>query len=302
MASAREIKRRMKSVKNIMQVTMALEAVSASRVRKATQLVLASRAYSSLAMDVLSNIALANQGGTPLHPLLKAREGVGTVTVLLITSDRGLAGSYNSNIIRVARLFARDIKKPIRWVAVGRKGRDALLRTHQNLIAEFTPVPGQVSLNFVRPIARVLVDDYMNENCDEVYIAYTDLVNTMTQHPRVQRLLPLIPGEAGELGGADYMKVREVPAYTPPDYIYEPSAEGILDEIVPKFTELVIFQSLLESVASEHSSRMIAMRNASESAKDLTVELQLSYNKARQAAITSEILDIVGGVEALAKK
>jgi F-type H+-transporting ATPase subunit gamma len=299
MASAREIKRRMKSVKNIMQVTMALEAVSASRVRRATAQVTASRAYANLAMEVLSNVAASNQSGTPLHPLLAKHEGVGTVTVLLITSDRGLAGAYNSNIVRVARQFARDIKKPVRWVAVGRKGRDSLLRAKQNLVGEFTPVPAEVKLNFVRPVARLLIDDYLNGYCDEVYIAYTDLINTLTQRPRVQRLLPLIPGDAGELGGADYMKVREAPKVKPPDYIYEPSAAGILDEIVPKFTELVIFQSLLESVASEHSARMVAMRNASESAKDLTNELQLFYNKARQAAITGEILDIVGGVEAL---
>jgi len=299
MASAREIKRRMKSIKNIMQVTMALEAVSASRVRKATNQVLASRAYAKLAMEVLANVARSNQSGTPLHPLLAARENVGTVTLLLVTGDRGLAGAYNANIARVARRFAHDIGKPVRWVAVGRKGRDVILRSRENLIAEFTGVPAQLSVNWVRPIARVLTEDYLSEKTDEVYIAYTDFINTITQKPRIQRLLPLLPGDAGKLGGADYMKVIEAPEHGPADYIYEPSETGILEEIVPKFTELVIFQSILESVASEHSARMVAMRNASESAKGLVGELQLYYNKARQAAITGEILDIVGGVEAL---
>ncbi|MEP7289293.1 MAG: ATP synthase F1 subunit gamma [Chloroflexota bacterium] len=302
MASAREIKRRIKSVKNIMQVTMALEAVSASKVRKATAQVLASRAYAMLAMEVLSNIATANQSGTPLHPLLAKREGTGTITILLLTSDRGLAGAYNSNIVRVARQFAREIGKPIRWVAVGRKGRDTLLRAKENLIAEFTGIPAQLTVNFVRPVARILVDDYLGEKCDEVFIAYTDFINTLTQKPRIQRLLPLIPGDDNELGGLEYVKVQAAPTTAAPDYIYEPSAAGILDEIVPKFTELVIFQSLLESVASEHSARMVAMRNASDSARTLVDSYSLSYNKARQSAITSEILDIVGGVEALKKK
>src|SRR5258708_6919345 len=301
MPSAREIRRRIKSNRNLMQVTMALEAVSASRVRRATAQVLASRAYADLAMSVLSDIANANQSGTPLHPLLASREGVGTITVILITSDRGLAGAYNSNIIRVARQFTRDYGKAARWVAVGRKGRDALLRAHETLIAEFTSLSAWLKIDDIRPIARVLIDDYLSQKSDEVYIAYTDFINTLTQQPRIQRLLPLIPGEAGELGGRPYMKVREAPESKIPDFIYEPSAAGILDEIVPKFTELVLFQSILESVASEHSARMVAMRNASDAAKTLVDELLLSYNKARQAAITSEILDIVGGSEALNK-
>jgi F-type H+-transporting ATPase subunit gamma len=302
MASAREIKRRIKSVKNIMQVTMALESISASKVRRATAQVLASRAYADLAMSVLANVASANQAGATLHPLLAKREGVGNITILLITSDRGTAGAYNSNIIRIARQFAHDLGKPVRWVAEGRKGRDAIVRSKENLIAEFTHLPAWLKLGDVRPIARVLMEDFLEQQCDEVYIAYTDFINTLTQRPRIQRLLPLIPGEAGALGGRDYMKIRPAPTTKIPDYIYEPSAAGILDEIVPKFTELVVFQSILESVASEHAARMVAMRNASDNARELVDAYTLSYNKARQGAITSEILDIVGGSEALKKK
>ncbi len=217
-----------------MQVTMALEAVSASRVRRATAQVLASRAYADLAMSVLSDIANANQSGTPLHPLLASREGVGTITVILITSDRGLAGAYNSNIIRVARQFTRDYGKTTRWIGVGRKGRDALVRGHETLIADFTNLPAWLKVDDVRPIARVAIDDYLGQKSDEVYIAYTDFINTLTQQPRIQRLLPLIPGEAGELGGREYMKVIPAPESKIPDFIYEPSAAGILDEIVPK--------------------------------------------------------------------
>jgi F-type H+-transporting ATPase subunit gamma len=299
MASAREIKRRIRSVKNIMQVTMALEAVSASKVRKATAQVLGTRTYANLALEMLSGIASANQSGTPLHPLLAAGTNSTTITIMLITSDRGLAGAYNSNILRIARQFAHDKGKEVRWVAVGRKGRDALIRLHANVIAEFTGLPAWLSIGDIRPIARVLIDDFMAGDSGETYIAYTDFINTLTQRPRIQRLLPLSPDTSGELGGADYMKVQAAPTTKVPDYIYEPSAEGILDEIVPNFTELVIFQSILESVASEHSARMVAMRNASDNARALSGDLQLSYNKARQGSITAEILDIVGGVEAL---
>src|SRR5207302_162683 len=142
---------------------------------------------------------------------------------------------------RIARQFASHISKPVRWVAVGRKGRDSLLRLGENLVGEFTGVPGQIHIDFVRPVAHLLMDEYLKGTTDEVYIAYTDFINTLAQKPRIQRLLPLIPGDAGALGGQDYMKIREVPTTSAPDYIYEPSAEGILDEIVPKFTELVVF-------------------------------------------------------------
>ncbi len=303
MPSAREIRRRIRSVKNIMQVTMALEAVSASRVRRATAQVLTSRAYANLAMDVLSDIASANQAGTPLHPLLTKGTNQNTITIMLITSDRGLAGAYNANIIRVARHFAAHIGKMVQWVAVGRKGRDALIRMHERVIADFTGLPAWITIADVRPIARVLINDYLDGKSGETFIAYTDFINTLTQRPRVQRLFPLTTDESlEELGGQqDYMKVPTPPTTRLPDYIYEPGAAAILDEIVPKFTELVIYQSLLESIASEHSARMVAMRNASDNARALADAYQLSYNKARQAGITSEILDIVGGVEALRK-
>ncbi|MBX3066428.1 MAG: ATP synthase F1 subunit gamma [Anaerolineae bacterium] len=299
MANPREIRRRIRSVKNIMQITMALEAVSASKVRRATAMVLASRAYANAAMEMLLNIASSNKN-TPMHPLLTTREQVGTIAIMLITSDRGQAGAYNANIIRVARSFAQRAGKPVRWIAVGRKGRDALIRMGENVVAEFTGLPAWLSVSDIRPIARVLIDDYLGGNNDETFIAYTDFINQLTQRPRLQRLFPLLPGEMEDLGAApDYLKVITAPTTKVADYIFEPSAEGILNEIVPKFTETVIYQALLESAASEHSARMVAMRNASDNARELANVYQLSYNKARQAAITSEILDIVGGSEAL---
>src|SRR5215467_5246090 len=173
MASAREIKRRIKSVKNIMQITMALEAVSASKVRRATAQALSSRAYANAALEVLAHIANANKSGPKLHPLLTKREGTGNITIMLITGDRGLAGAYNSNVIRLARNFVKNSGKPARWVAVGRKGRDTLIRARENVIAEFTGLPSNCSIAAARPIAPVLIDDYLNDNNDETYIAFT---------------------------------------------------------------------------------------------------------------------------------
>ncbi len=299
MASAREIRRRIRSVTNIRQITMALEAVSASKVRKATAQALAARAYASLAMQVLVNVALSNRSSTPLHPLLTMRENVANVAILLITSDRGSAGAYNANVIRVARQFAQHRDRPTRWIAVGRKGRDMLFRAKENIVAEFSGLPAWWTIEEVRPIARTAINEFLNGYADEVYIAYTDFINTLTQKPRILRLLPLSSDESDTSLALDYVKTREAPTRAVSDYIYEPSEGAILDDIIPRFTETVIFELILESTASEHSARMVAMRNASENAKALADNLQLSYNKARQAAITGEILDIVGGVEAL---
>ncbi len=301
MATAREVKRRMKSVKNIMQVTRALEAVSASKVRRATAAVTDSREYTDRAWEMLLNIAGTAAPGTSLHPLIDARkEKPKALTILLITGDRGLAGAYNSNIIRVARHFAKRMQLPIRWVAVGRKGRDILLRAKENVIAEFSNLPPRPSSSDVRPIAQVLIEDYLSGKTDEVFIAYTSFVNTLTQKPSMQRVLPLTPMDTDGLVGMDYLKkAPEVTTQKGLQYEYEPSPEGILSDIVPKFTVMVIYQALLEAIASEHSARMVAMRNASDNAETLVGDLQLAYNKARQAGITGEILDIVGGVEAL---
>lgn len=301
MPSAREIKRRIRSVKNIGQITMALEAVAASRVRRATAQALSARAYANLAMQVLVNISSSFTSSTPLHPLLADRQGVGTVSILLITSDRGLSGPYNTNIIRVARNFAHQLGKPTRWIPVGRKGRDILFRARENIVAEFTGLPAFWSISAARPITRVVIDEFDKGYSDEVYIAYTDFINTLTQRPRVQRILPLAPEETMELSELDYFKTFKRPEVRVADYIFEPAAEAILEEVIPKFIENVVYELLLESTASEYSARMVAMRNASDNAKALADDLQLSYNKARQAAITNEILDIVGGVEALRK-
>ena len=292
MASLREMRLRIRSVKNIAQVTRALEAVSASKVRKAQQAVLATRAYSSKAREILAN--LSNQPGGPalLHPLLNARPAVKAMDVILITGDRGLCGAFNSNIVREAFYFSRQQTVPVRWVTVGRKGRDLMFRRRGNIVAEFTGLPATPGTKEIAPIARTVIDDFLNGAADEVYVAYTNFVNTLKLVPTVRRLLPF---SAESVGEAEAHTESKLP------YLYEPSAGELLNVIVPRFAQLQILQAVLESLASEHSARMVAMRNATDNAGELVDNLTLDYNKARQLSITSDLLDIVGGAEALMK-
>ena len=298
MASAREVKKRIRSVKNIAQIARALEAEASTKVRRATARALASRAYAEKAWEILLNVQSATQGGAS-HPLLTEREEVKSILIVLVTSDRGLCGAFNTNIIRAARRFADRMGKPVKYIAVGKKGRDSLIRGGQNVIAEFTKLPQNATMAELSPIARLAIDEFLSGNVDDVFIAYTDFVNRLTQRPAVLGWLPLIPHDIKDQVAAEFIK--EVPNVTTgnQDYEYEPSAQAILEEIVPRFTELQLYQAFLESLASEYSARMVAMRNASENASQLTEDLTLIYNKARQSAITSEILDIVGGAEAL---
>lgn len=299
MATIREIRKRIKSIKNIAQTTRAMEAVSASRVRRAQARVLASRAYATKAWEILLGIQNAAKPGVPLHPLLTARDEIKAVMIVLVTSDRGLAGAYNINITRLAQRFAERVGKPVQFVALGRKGRDSLIRAGANVIAEFSDLPADPSTADIAPIARLAMDDFESGKVDEVFIAYTDFINTLTQRPAVQRWLPLISHSSQDQVVADLLKDAPAVEATSSVYEYEPGAEAILNQIVPRFTELQLYHAVLESQASEHSARMVAMRNASDNADQLTDDLTLVYNKARQAAITSEILDIVGGAEAL---
>jgi len=298
MASAREVKNRIRSVKNISQITRALEAVSASRVRRAQERAAASRAYSEKAWEILLNIQNATQGAI-LHPLLTEREEVKTAMVVLITSDRGLAGAYNTNVQRVATQFEERFGNGVQYIAVGRKGRDSLFRMGKNVVAEFSDMPANPTVADVSAIAKIAVDAFLSGEVDEVLIAYTDFINMLTQSPVVLGWLPLTPHTTAEQVAAEF--VKDVPQVTEgsSDYEYEPNAAMVVEEIVPRFTELQLYQALLEAQASEHAARMNAMRNATDNASQLVDDLTLEYNKARQAGITSEILDIVGGANAL---
>lgn len=298
MATLREVKNRIRSVKNIAQITRALEAVSASRVRRAQARVLASRAFAEKAWEILVNIQAASKS-LPLHPLLTSREEVKRVMVVVITSDRGLAGAYNTNILRVAQRFATRLGKPVDYVTVGRKGRDSLARSGANIVASFSDLPAEPKIADISPIARIAQDAYLDGDVDEVLIAYTDFINMLAQRPAVLGWLPLTTDTIAQQVAAEYVKDVAAVSGGLQNYDYEPNAEAVVDEIVPRFTELQLYQALLEAQASEHAARMAAMKNATDNATQLTADLTLQYNKARQAAITAEILDIVGGANAL---
>lgn len=293
MPSAREMRMRIRSVKNLAQVTRALEAVSASKVRKAMAAVQATRPYATKAWQVLTHMAM-QPGREGMHPLLTRRPEVRKTLVLVISGDRGLAGAYNTNIIRFVLQNFDHSPVPVVYVAVGRKGRDMLLRRRKNVIAEFSNLPAAPSFADVSAIGRLVVDAFLRSEVDEVWLAYTDFINIIKQQPVLKKLLPLEvqrdervePYEASRLNAT---------------YIYEPEESQILDEIIPRFTALQVYQAILESLASEHAARMVAMRNATENALTLVADLQLMYNKARQQSITNDLLDIAGGAEALAQ-
>jgi len=298
MPPLREVKNRIKSVKNISQITRALEAVSASRVRRAQARALASRAYAEKAWEILLNVQKASAGQAS-HPLLMEREKINKIMIVLISSDRGLAGSYNTNIIRVAQRFGERMGKPVEYVTLGRKGRDTMFREGANIVAEFTDLPAELRISDIAPITRLAIDSFMSGEVDAVLIAYTDFVNMLAQRPVVLPWLPLTTNSEANRVTGEFIK--DMPQVTEGSlsYDYEPNAAALLDEIVPRFTELQLYQALLEAQASEHAARMAAMRNATDNATQLVGDLTLDYNKARQAAITNEILDIVGGANAL---
>ena len=298
MPPLREVKNRIKSVKNISQITRALEAVSASRVRRAQARALASRAYAEKAWEILLNVQKASAGQAS-HPLLMEREKINKIMIVLISSDRGLAGSYNTNIIRVAQRFGERMGKPVEYVTLGRKGRDTMFREGADIVAEFTDLPAELRISDIAPITRLAIDAFMSGEVDAVLIAYTDFVNMLAQRPVVLPWLPLTTHSEANRAAGEFIK--DMPQVTEGSlsYDYEPSAAALLDEIVPRFTELQLYQALLEAQASEHAARMAAMRNATDNATQLVGDLTLDYNKARQASITNEILDIVGGANAL---
>lgn len=302
MATERELNKRIRSVRNISQVTSALAAVSAAKASKAQKQVEASRDYASKAFAILVNLASQQTVGETSHPLLTARAEIKRSALILITGDRGLAGAYNSNIVAFSENFLEALTVPANVIAVGRKGRDLMIRRGYNVTAAFDEIPDEPSLYDVSPIAEVAIEDYLSGDVDNVLIAYTDFRNLVTRVPTVSQLLPLSPLNLDEMAVSEYVEDVDVTVAAEQVYSYEPGPEQLLQEIVPRFTELQVYQSILEAKASEHSARMVAMNNATDNATELIDYLILERNKARQTSITNEILDIVGGAEALSER
>lgn len=284
MPSLRDIRRRIRSVKNTAQITKAMEMVAASRMRRAQQRVIAARPYAEALTSLIAELAAARRTGDTLHPLLVQRP-VDSVGVVLMTSDRGLAGPLNTNIIRRASQLILEQDHPVELVTVGRKGQDFMLRRGHKLLGTFTQLGDAPSYMDIVPIARLVMEAYLNRSVDEVWLVYPKFVSTLVQRPTVQQLLPIKASE----------RVQK-----PLEYIYEPDPAQILEQLLPRYIEVSVYQAVLETIASEHSARMIAMRNATDNAKELIQTLTLSYNKARQATITREVIEIASAAEALA--
>lgn len=318
MADIREIKRRIKSVTSIAQVTRAMQTVAASNMRRAQAQAVAARPYSDKAFEMLLYLAAQGAGAIKVRDRALLRQFcVRTTYLILITSDKGLCGPYNINILRATLDFIKDSPHPVKVITVGRKGRDFMINHGFDVIAEFSNLPPHPRLTDVSPIARLAIDQYEDKCCDDVYIAYTKFVNTLKQLPRVWRLLPITTSpEMVEEQMRKYVLTTTFEQIQSADdtccdyefthqsahgYIYEPDAVNVLNTVLPRFTELMVYQSVLESLASEHSARLVAMRAASDNARELLGDLQLAYYRARQSAITTEILDIVGGAEAAAR-
>jgi F-type H+-transporting ATPase subunit gamma len=289
MASLKDIKKRIGTVKNTQQITKAMKMVSAAKLRRAQDAVNAARPYADKMHDVLSSLALREDADS--HPLL-AERGKGKALVVLITGDRGLCGGFNTNISKTAERFIRENKdgfESYELLIVGRKGNDYLKRragmeitkVHENLVAS-----GQVTYPTGALLGQEIIELYSRGDYDSVFLVYNAFQSAMTQVLTVTQLLPIVPKEVDEDTHV-------------PEYIYEPNATKVLEEILPKHIEVQIFRALLESAASEHGARMTAMDSASKNAAEMINKLTLQYNRARQAAITTELSEIVAGAESI---
>lgn len=290
MPTIRQLKRRIQSVKNSAKITNALQLVAASKMRRAQDRANQAKPYSEKLRVVLAGLASQapdddDEGGS--QSWLQTRP-VRNIAVLHITPDRGLCGGLNSNINRSGGTFVAMQHEPVQVVAVGKKGREFFTRAHVHISAEFTDLGDYPAQADTLGIARVIMDDYQNGVVDRVYISFSQFVSTATQRPTIRQLLPIEP-PAMEGDSEAFLA----------DYIFEPSPQVVLARLLPRYIEMQIYEAILQNAASFQSAQMVAMKNATDNANDITRELTLTYNKARQEQITKELLDIVGGAAAL---
>ncbi len=283
-ASVRQLRRRIRSVENTAKITQAMSMIAASKMRRTQEAALQGRPYADSLDALLADLAAQPHDEDNLHPLLRTRE-IQRVEVILITPDRGLTGGLNANIIRAAAQFVTPYEDNASVVAVGRKGRDFMVRYGLNVRAVLTDISDRPPITDVTPVARLAIDAYEKEEVDAVHLVYAQFVNTTVQRPLVRQLLPVTPAE-----------LRPQDAV---GYIYEPFAQDVLARLLPRFIEAEIYHALLEGIASEQSARMVAMRSATDAANEMVDDLTLVMNKARQESITTELLDIVSGAAAV---
>ena len=293
MPSLKDIRGRIGSVRNIAQITRAMEMVAASRMKRAQDAIIAARPYSDELRDALSRVAAVVD--EEIDPLL-ARRPVRRVALIMITTDRGLAGSLNANAIRSSlrwvqdRIASRNGDGPveIEAITIGRKGRDGLRRAGIPIAAHFSQLGDRPAFTDVTPIARLVTEDFLEEKYDEIHVAFSTFVSTLTQRPEITQLLPIQQPEQAEGQAA-----------ANDEYLFEPSPEAVLSRLLPHFVAIDLYRAVLENQASEQSARMIAMRNSTDNANELIDDLTLVYNKTRQSTITREMIEIASGAEAL---
>lgn len=288
MAGLKDIRKRIVSVKSTKQITKAMKMVSAAKFRKAQMRMMELRPYSDKMNSVLSNLAKTVETG---HPLLEIRPKK-KVEILVITGDKGLCGAFNTNIMKVAVKLIKDTQAEgveISVSTIGKKGTDLFRRRGTAMRQSWTGISGRISYMNAQEITNNIIENYLNETFDEVILVYNEFKSALVQKAAVAHLLPLSPVKAGEPEAQDDVT----------DFLYEPSQQEIFDKLLPKNLEIQVFRALLESQASEEAARMTSMENATKAADDMIAALTLQYNKARQASITKELMDIVGGVEAL---
>jgi F-type H+-transporting ATPase subunit gamma len=287
MAGGREIKTKIKSVQNTRKVTRALEMVSASKIRKAQERMKGSRPYARLMTQLIGHIAKANSEYK--HPFMTEHAAIKRVGYIVVSSDRGLAGGLNSQMFRRILADMREWQAKgaeIDVVCIGQKAATFFRRLNVAMLGSVTHLGEKPRLDQLVGVVKVVLDGYGAGSVDRVFLCYNDFINTMTQKPSIDQLLPLPPSESLQTK-FDW------------DYIYEPSPEAVLDHVMNRYVESLVYQAVLENIASEQAARMVAMKSASDNATKLIGTLQLIYNKARQAAITQEISEIVGGAAAV---
>jgi len=287
MPSLKDIKKRIGSVKNTQQITKAMKMVSAAKLRRAQEAVVAARPYANKMQEVLSSLALREE--TEAHPLLQDR-GKGRALILLMTADRGLCGGFNSNISKATERFIRanaEGFEALDLMIVGRKGKELLKnRVGQHIVKVYENITGNISYGTASLLGQEIVVGFIEEKYDAVYLVYNAFRSAISQEVTFEKLLPIVP-----------KKVEEGEHVA--EYLYEPSRSAVLDQILPKHIEVQIFRGLLESVASELGARMSAMDSASKNASEMIGKLTLQYNRARQAAITKELMEIISGAESI---
>ena len=296
MPSTRDIRRRIKSVKNTAQITKAMQMVAAAKMKKAQDAATSGRAYADLLNKVL--VSLKTRVEETVHPYFSEGQGSRTL-VILITSDKGLCGAFNTNLLK--KVITADLGPEAEFITIGRKGAQSLARLKRNLSADF-PIKDPARFPELRPVAKLLQDKFLSGDYQKVLVAFNNFVNTATIIPSLEKILPINPVTLGgkrSYEGVGQGEVNDATTGTSVEYSFEPSTAEVFAQVLPQYVSNTLFQMLLESRASEHSSRMVAMKNATDNAKQMLKDLSLEYNKLRQAAITNELLEITTAKMAL---